>query len=67
MARRRAWRSLFLAILAAAAFAWSAIYHFDVPPAEMLDILWMSLSVVGLAIVGAALLLLLRSVFRTRD
>jgi TRAP-type C4-dicarboxylate transport system permease small subunit len=67
MARRRAWRTPLLAILASAAFAWSAIYHFDVAPAEMLDLLWLSLSVVGLAILAAALLLLLRSVFRTRD
>jgi hypothetical protein len=53
-------------MLASAAFAWSAISHFDVAPAEMLEILWMSLSVVGLAMLGAALLLLLRSLFRTR-
>ena len=67
MARRRAWRTLLLALLASASFAWTAIYQFDVAPTQMLEILWMSLSVVALAILGAALLLLLRSLFSRRD
>ena len=67
MAIRRTWRTLFLALLAALTFAWSAIYHFDVAPAQMLEILWLSLSVVALAILGAALVSFLRCLFSRRD
>ena len=67
MATRRTWRTLFLALLASLTFAWSAIQHFDVAPAQMLEILWLSLSVVALAILGAALVSFLRCLFSRRD
>jgi hypothetical protein len=67
MAIRRSWRTVFLALLASAVFAWSAIYHFDVAPAVMLDILWMSLSVVAIAMLCAALAVAIKLLFRSRD
>lgn len=67
MARRRYWRTLALAVLACGTFAWSAIYHFDVEPEVLLEILYMSLSVVGLAMLGALLVVLVKALFKRED
>ncbi len=66
MAVRRSMRSVLLALVAAAAFAWSAIHHFDVAPSEMLDILWMSLALLAIAMLLAVLVLALRALHRRR-
>jgi hypothetical protein len=66
MAVRRSLRTVLLALVAAAVFAWSAIHHFDVAPAEMLNILWMSLALVAIAMLLAVLVLALRALFQRR-
>lgn len=66
MAVRRSMRTVVLALVAAAAFGWSAIHHFDVAPSEMLDILWMSLALVAIVMLLAAVVLALRALFRRR-
>lgn len=67
MARRKHWRTIILALLACATFAWSAVYHFDVEPAVLLDILLMSLSVVGLAMLAAIVVVVIRALFKGGD
>ncbi len=67
MARRRHWRTIFLALVACATFAWSAVYQFDVEPAVLLEILLMSVSLVGLAMLAAVLALFIRALFKPRD
>ncbi len=66
MAVRRSLRTVLLALVAAAVFAWSAIYHFDVAPAEMLNMLWMSLALVAIAMLLAVLVLALRALLQRR-
>jgi lipopolysaccharide export LptBFGC system permease protein LptF len=63
-------RSLLLALLASAVLAWSAIYHFDIPPREMAQLLLYSaagvLGIMLCAAVFVALLVLLRTLWRRR-
>lgn len=67
MARlRRNMRTVFLALVAVGAFAWSAIHHFDVAPAEILDMLWMSLALLVVTMMLAVLAMGLRAMFRKR-
>ncbi len=66
MALRRNVRTLILALAATAVFAWSAIQYFDVAPADLYSMLWMSLGLVGLAMLLAALVLAIRALFRIR-
>ncbi len=66
MALRRNLRTLFLALAASAVFAWSAIRQFNVAPAELYGMLWMSLTVVVVAMLLAALVLAIRALFRSR-
>ena len=55
MSRRRNQRTVFLAILAAASFAWMAIYQFDVPAEE---IGWMLVY----CVIGVAAIVLLAAI-----
>jgi TRAP-type C4-dicarboxylate transport system permease small subunit len=66
MALRRNVRTIFLALVATAVFAWSAIQHFDVAPADLYSMLWMSLALVALAMLLAALVLAIRALLRIR-
>lgn len=51
--RKNRRKTVLLALLAAATFVYSAIFHFDVAPRVMLDFFWQSAVMVVLAIVCA--------------
>ena len=66
MALRRNLRTLALALAATAVFAWCAVSYFDVAPAELYKVFWMSLGLVAVAMLLAALVLAIRLLFRRR-
>ena len=55
MSTRRNRRTAFLALLAAASFAWMAIYQFDVPAEEMAWLLLYCVIGVGAIVLAAGL------------
>ncbi|HAN26964.1 MAG TPA: hypothetical protein DCP75_04450 [Haliea salexigens] len=53
--RRRYLRTLILGLLAMAALVWGAVDSFDIPPERIWDMFLMTLTVVGLLVLAAAL------------
>lgn len=67
MAKKRNSRTVFLAIFACLTFTYVAVDQFDVPPAELLGFLGMSVVMIATLIAIAALLAWVVSLFRGRN
>ena len=61
---RRRWQTPVLALLTTGSFVYAAVAVFDVPWAAMLDFFLLSLALVGMAASLAAVVVILRQVFR---
>lgn len=59
-------RTIFLALLAAGSFVYSAIYHFDIDPALMLDLFKMSVVLMLIAMTFGAIVAGIITWFRKR-
>ena len=64
ISKRSYTRTIILAVTAALAFGYSAIFHFDVPARQILEFVLLSLLMIGLCIGGAAVLGWVMSKFR---